>query len=363
LAARIVAEQPLKRDFVANSKMLDVRPDGKVVFNVGESVIEAKPTGHFLGQMAEFADIPRKYFDRMLSDAPELFAQNVNTWMQRKAQPRLIRTIVNGSVTARAMLSDKFRALDNHDLAEAVLPALQKAGCVVKTSQITEQRLYIQAVSNNLVARIPRVADGHTIIKLDDEVYSGLIISNSEVGAGSLRIEHLVYTSYCTNLAIFGDVVRKAHVGRRGFGNGDGISDESAMQFFTNETRQLDDKAFWMKVSDVVGGVLSEETFGKAVAKMTAASEIHLPEFPTAIVDVTQKTLSLSDPEKESVLTHLAKGGDFSLYGLHNAVTRTAADSTNYDRAVELERLGGGVLELGSAFTREIALAAKVPSN
>jgi hypothetical protein len=61
---------------------------------------------------------------------------------------------------------------------------------------------------------------------------------------------------------------------------------------------------------------------------------------------VISKRYGFQQKEKENVLTHLAKGGDLSLWGLANAVTRSAEDSDRYDRAIEMERLGGEIIEL-----------------
>jgi hypothetical protein len=54
----------------------------------------------------------------------------------------------------------------------------------------------------------------------------------------------------------------------------------------------------------------------------------------------------LRQDEKSSVLRHLIEGGDLSRFGLMNAVTRTAEDVASYDRATELEALGGAVVDL-----------------
>jgi hypothetical protein len=83
-----------------------------------------------------------------------------------------------------------------------------------------------------------------------------------------------------------------------------------------------------------------------------------------AAVEVLAKTLSLRQDEKSLVLRHLIEGGEFSRFGLMNAVTRTAEDVESYDRATELEALGGAVVDLSSqdwqviATARPMALAA-----
>ena len=56
--------------------------------------------------------------------------------------------------------------------------------------------------------------------------------------------------------------------------------------------------------------------------------------------------VSFTEEEGGGILRHFADGGDLSQYGLLNAVTRFSQDVESYDRATELERIGGQVLEL-----------------
>jgi len=66
----------------------------------------------------------------------------------------------------------------------------------------------------------------------------------------------------------------------------------------------------------------------------------------------------LNQDEQDNVLTHLIRGADLSQYGLVNAITRTSQDVASYDRATELERLGGTVLELPVSDWSVLAKAA-----
>ncbi len=54
-------------------------------------------------------------------------------------------------------------------------------------------------------------------------------------------------------------------------------------------------------------------------------------------------------------MQHLIRGGDLSAWGLANAITRTAEDAADYDRATELEVAGGRVIELGPADWKALA--------
>jgi hypothetical protein len=57
-------------------------------------------------------------------------------------------------------------------------------------------------------------------------------------------------------------------------------------------------------------------------------------------------------------MRHLIEGGDLSKYGLHSAITRAAQDVESYDRASDLERVGGQVIELGRGEWKVLAEAA-----
>ena len=80
-------------------------------------------TGLARRQLADKLKIPFAYFERMRTEQPQLLDRNVNTWLQSDGDRRMIRTL-DGQV--RAVLSDRYRRLDNFDLAENVLPILQR---------------------------------------------------------------------------------------------------------------------------------------------------------------------------------------------------------------------------------------------
>jgi len=74
-------------------------------------------------QLADKLKIPLAYFERMRTEQPPLLDRNVNTWLQTDGDRRMIRTL-DGQVWA--VLSDRYRRLDNYDLAENVLAILRR---------------------------------------------------------------------------------------------------------------------------------------------------------------------------------------------------------------------------------------------
>jgi len=252
----------------------------------------------------------------------------------------MIRTL-DGHV--RAVLSDRYRRLDNYDLAESVLPILQQLPDVrFESVELTDTRMYLKCITPRLKVEM---APG-------DIVQAGVVISNSEVGQGTLSVQPLLFRLVCRNGLIASDhSLRKTHVGRAMGG------DESIL-VFKDDTLRADDKAFFLKVRDVVQAAVSETSFMQAAQKMQKTLQIPLVGNPVKTVEVLAQRYTLNDTERAGVLRHLIADGELSGYGLVNAVTHFSQEVEDYDRATEFEALGGKLIELSAKDWKELAQAA-----
>jgi hypothetical protein len=298
-------------------------------------------------QLADYAGIPTPYYRRMLAETPDLLASNANTWLQKGDGRRLVRTALNDQEQpiARAFLSDRYRPLDHFQLMEAVLPLLHEQGIRIESCELTEKRLYLKAVSERITGEV----------KVGETVMAGIIVSNSEVGFGALGIQPLVYTLRCTNgLVVEDSSLRQHHVGRR---HGD-PGDSDIRHLLSDETRSADDRAFFLKVRDVAKAALDEGAFRRQVErlKIAAGTPINSNNIER-VVEVTAKRFGLTDEEGAGVLAHLIRGGDLSHWGLCSAVTRFSQDVGSYDRATELERIGGKLVELPKSDWQRLSAA------
>ena len=69
---------------------------------------------------------------------------NANTWFKHESSQRMLRTL-DGS--ARAYLSNRYRYIDNIDIAGVTLPILNRLPDIrFESCQITESHMYIKAV-------------------------------------------------------------------------------------------------------------------------------------------------------------------------------------------------------------------------
>ncbi len=280
-------------------------------------------------QIGTHLGIPASYYDRCRETYPELLVENVNTLMRREPARRMLRTL-NGD--ARAFLSDRYRRLDNIDILEATLPVIgEMPGAQFESCEITESRMYVKILNPRVEAE---VVPG-------DIVQAGIIISNSEVGQGSVMIQPLVYRLVCKNgMVVKEAATRKIHKG------GAAKADDNYL-IYEDDTLQAIDTAFLKQIRDTVRSAVDTIRFGKVVDIMREARGIPMEtnDVP-GFVKLASRDFKLSDEESDGVLNHLIAGKDLSLYGLSNAVTRFSQDVESYDRASELKGIGYDVLTM-----------------
>lgn len=351
LATELQRQQESKRDFIAPVSKIEMRATdrGDVALVVGDKS-SAPVNAIASGQIAEFTGIPKAYYDRMATSEPALLAANVNTWLIKKnGEKRMVRTLDGG---VRAFLSDKYRTLENYDLAEAALPSISALGLEIMSCDVTERRLYIKAVDKRMFQDVPtgrKMGDGSHVFF--DTVCPAVIFSNSEVGMGRLSIETGVYTKVCTNMAMIGANFKKTHLGARSE-----ISDD-VYEYLSDRTRKLTDAAIWAQIGDVIKGAFDRAKFELVIAKLTGATEDKIEGDVVEVINRFAKKNTLGDVVRDSVLKQLIEGGDLTRYGLHSAVTRASADVPDYDTATDLERLGGQVIELPRQAWKELQAA------
>ena len=345
LAQELERQLARKQDLVVPSSLLQCRTDEggdlKMLVEARTGEVEYGINSLARRQLADKLKIPFAYFERMRHEQPALLDSNVNTWLRTDGDRRMIRTLDG---TVRAVLSDRYRRLDNFDLAENVLPILQRLdGAHFESVELTETKMYLKVVT-------PRV---EYEIAPGDIVQAGIVISNSEVGCGTLSVQPLIFRLVCRNGLITPDrALRKTHVGRAL------QTDDESVNVYRDDTLAADDRAFFLKVRDVVEAALSEATFRQVALKFQKTREIPLSGDPVKTVEVLANRYTLNETERTGVLRHLIVEGDLSAYGLVNAVTHYSQEVEDYDRATEFEALGGRLIELPAKDWKELAQAA-----
>jgi len=170
-------------------------------------------------------------------------------------------------------------------------------------------------------------------------IKAGVVVSNSEVGCGSLSVQPLVFRSKAGSGFILPDKgFAKKHVGRLLEAEDDGFT------VFKDDTLEAEDRAFYKKVRDVVDHCVSRAQLAVVGEKIQRSLGIPIIGAVKKVVEVLAQKYVLSDGEGHSMLEALARGGDLSAFGLASAVATLSAGVADYDRATELEAIAGSLM-------------------
>lgn len=322
--AEIAKRDAAKLDYVAPQASMGMTNDGSRMAINGLGEFELTDIAH--GQLAERMRIPRAYYDRC-GEIPGLRASNVNGWMHNGIEAnKTRRTIRTMDGRARAILSDRYRPLDNILIVGAALPVLAaNPDLVVKTADIGEARMYLQVVLPKLQAEIA----------VGDAVQYGFTITNSEVGMGAVDVKSFVYRLVCKNGMVGESVTRRYHVGRR-VGN-----DEEDYSIFTDETIEAELKSFQLRLRDTITATLNQTAFDALIEKMRkgAADKVEPMMVQDTVQNIT-KRYSMNDLEMAAVYNRVMVDGGFDRWRIANAITAQAHDTASVDRQYDLERIG-----------------------
>lgn len=336
----IVPTESLKAQVVENNVKLSFEGDSSKIFGVNDWAAS---------QLASYTDIPKQYFDRIKKENPSLLADSINHGLNivsknNNRESRLVRTL-DGDI--RGLLSSRYRILDSHDMLEAVFPVMQANNMQIVSSEITEKRLFIKALSPKLQGEITK----------GDVVQHGIVISTSDVGAGSVRVEPLIFRLVCENGLISNTAMKKYHVGKN-------QAEDNIRELLSDRTKDMTDQAFWAQVQDIVLASLKPENFQREIDRLRVAANMKIENFDLPrVVELTMKATGVTgEQKKNSILAALASGNEgagLTQWGLINSFTRAAYDSKNsYEESIELERAAGNILELSDKDWRLISAAA-----
>ncbi len=234
LAIELDRQAKVKKDYVATAgamQMTAVNENFDLV--IGNTPFQLNENAH--RQLGLQLKIPAPYYERMRAENPGLLMANVNGWFQQSPDTRRMVRTLDG--TARAILSDRYRRIDNYEVAQTVLPIISEMqGARIESCELTDTRMYIKVVNERI----------QTEVVPGDIVQAGILISNSEVGMGSVSVKPLIYRLVCTNGMVADVGVGKRHVGRIN------ESVDGDFGIFRDETIEADDRAFLMKIEDTV---------------------------------------------------------------------------------------------------------------
>ena len=334
LASKLMENARNKKDMIVDTSYMTAIANGDVKLHIEDKKLGIDDTytmnNTCLNQIATKVGISKKYLDKMRDGHNALLQDNFNYWMHKTPKQQMIRT---QGTTARAFLSDKYKRVDNEEIANTVLPILLDKGYEIMSSAITDSKMYIKA-------RLPKL---EREVTKGDVVQAGVTISNSEVGAGSVNVSPFIYRLICAN----GMTINDARLNSRHLTSSQATID-GVWTVLSDEAKELDNRALLAKVKDVVLSTTDEVRFNQNVAKMTDATEIKIKS-PTKVIEVLENRYDLSKLEGESILENLVNRRDdnqkfANLWSVVNSITALGNTMEDYDRGTKMQEIGGRLL-------------------
>jgi len=146
--------------------------------------------------IATLCDIPKAYYDHLLDDAPDILCTIVN----RFTTDEMLCRISDGEI--RAVLSDRYMIIDNHELLTWVLECLP-AGMTGYEGLLTDSRMYAKFIGKGTIT-----VGEHTLTP-------GIAIQNSEIGTGAVRVDMFTLINDHDCGMIIRQPTARIHLGRK----------------------------------------------------------------------------------------------------------------------------------------------------
>lgn len=389
LTARVTAIKESKVDAVADTRALtaDVIEAGD---NHPAQVLLSLPNG-MRAQIGEVAhqqfsqrlNITKTYYDRMVTEAPALLAQNLNYWFRNTPEDRLLRFLrpaayspedqrvmasTGATLRLRGVLGKGYRTIDDADLVAAILPTLIERGATLQEFSIDERRLHaafytpardIAAIREAHAAKL-----GITVAQLDESfapvrngrlsdafstqgmrvgemIASGVTIRHSEVGFASLGASFVQKVLKCLNRMVEENAIAIRHVGGK-----NGAADED-VRFISDATQVLDNAALLSRVQDTISAQFSDEKVVERASRVlwAKATIVNRPEAPlfefvgNIGTNLGFNEAQIDDLKAETQKSVIEEGGEVK-FAFVQGITAVARKMTDYDRRLEVERAG-----------------------
>jgi hypothetical protein len=342
--------------------LTSLRADGtSLVLTGAEQVLEeggvTDPNGTYaVGRIAaehiaERHRIPIAFLRRMHEERDDIFADLVNDFIhgtydgRHPADPsRVLLRLLQGddpdTGIVRAILSDKYKRIDNLDVLLSVLAGIEAAGHPVQITRcdLTERRMYVQVQSDAVSVLAPDLLADYRSPYTNDrgadlpQVFAGFVISNSETGDGRALLTPRIVFQVCKNGATTTrDAIGAVHLGRR--------AETDGIVRWSDEALQKELELVTLRTRDAVATFLDTGYVSSKLNEMRASYGMPVDHPETAIKAVA-KSVNFTDAEADLILAAFIKGGQCTAGGVFQAVTAVAQHpDVDRDRAFVLEGL------------------------
>ena len=316
-----------KKDYIVTLNALEVTTNNNTYPNLEftDAPDQYSLTDHSMNQLCGKLEIGTQYLRKCLPVSQELVAHNLNFWIKNtKSKELMVRTIERESDElpniARAVCSNRYKRIDNDVVVTHSLNKLMDLGLDIKYINYDRDTLNVTAINPKVEGE---VSEG-------DVVQSGVTITNSEIGSGSLIIQPFIYRLVCTNGMVAPRYLNRfysKHVGKIII---DPSQDDQYITIIEKMQKQIDlvnDNEVW------------KESFQKLKDSTKQTINSH------QIVELAKKQ-GVTESERAQIFERLNHyvGDTFTTtkYDLANAITNLGNDEEKSDqRSRFFQELGG----------------------
>lgn len=155
----------------------------------------------------------------------------------------------------------------------------------------------------------------------DDLIMGGLFLTNSETGHKALRVEPRVFRVKCSNGMIIEEfVTREIHLGE-----------------------EVLDEMIYLSIRRSINELFNR--FGEITQTLREATEIKVKS-PQKVINNVVEQYKLSEAQRENILIAFGAEPEHDKYGIANAITLAAQKEETWEKSIELERIGGKLINL-----------------
>jgi hypothetical protein len=295
----------------------DTRFSSGHLSQIGASNRGVAPNDHALTQLFGRVGIPAQYGKRCFDEENKaLISSQFNYWMnhnekiQRDVEEDKAWLLRGKNDSLRGVLSDKYTQLDNSFVFDALGMALDN-GDAVQTSNFFLEDKYL-----NMRLVFPDLSHNIGTVQTPDNIMVGVHITNSEVGASSLRIDACLFRLVCSNGMI-------ARVG------GDSLMMQRHIHLSVNEMQN--------RVSSAIGQAM--KVGDKIVEDFARSREVKI-ESPLELLKKLAEKQKYSEKFARQLETSFHEEPGDTAFNIVNAMTH-AAQTLPFERRLEVETYAG----------------------
>lgn len=321
------------------------------------------PTRVAIEGIASKLNVSARDLKRFSMEHADIFAHVVNNLADRDSESRYLLRLLKSDDptdafgTLRAVLSDRYRTIDNFDVLLAVLAGLKESGVEMPKidADLTEERMHVRVHSESVAVNAAALIgdyrspySGNTGVE-NPLLFAGFVVSNSDVGKGAFSLTPRAVFQVCTNgMTVTKDAFKKVHLG--------GALTDGVIKW-SDDTIAAQLRLVTAQAKDAVSTFLSGDYWETKVREIEKDHGVPVEE-PAEVIKAVSKTLGFTEDVATDLLNAFIDGGIRTAGGVMQAVTAVAQKVDNGDDAADMESKALEALHL-AAHPRALARATR----